>query len=304
MAADHPDSGPDVGEAAAKLEAELVTERVDSTSSHERRPGSGEAVDEGARIAAIEARLHEQSRRLEALGEGRERSLAELRRLRQELELVARERDELAEELKRVDGMQSETIAFDDPRAAGDAETGPDAEPPVRDAAETPGLPTIEELIALNAEETPPPAAPQAGQPLVGQMVSESDTGWHELLPADLIVAQGPGEAPQRRFAEAGRWQLVRTDVDPPEPFTLDEPLMTIGRSPSADIQIDAGYISRIHARLLQIDASFILEDAGSKNGIHINGERVERWPLRHGDVIQIGAVPFRFVDIDRESGT
>jgi hypothetical protein len=228
----------------------------------------------------------------------------ELRRVSQELRLVAGERDALLNELNRIDAMQTDTIALDDPAALEGVAPERDAPATARAARDTEpstdgqqALPSIDELIALNEGDGPweragPPAEADNDEP-------GGSTGWHELLPADMIVAQAPAESARRKFAEQSRWRLVRTDVEPAEEFALDEPLVTVGRSPSADIQVDTDYISRIHARLLRIDATILVEDAGSKNGVRINGERVERWPLKHGDVLQIGAVPFRFVDLD-----
>jgi hypothetical protein len=245
----------------------------------------------GARLARIEAALAGRLPMADAASD--DDAEDELRRVNQELRLVARERDALLGELNRIDGMQSDTIAFDEPgeqiERQADTMTGRNDNV----------LPSIDELIALNAGDGPWERAAAASEPEPGE--GAGGTGWHELLPADMIVAQTPSgsESVRRKFAEQSRWRLVRTDVEPQEEFALDEPLVTVGRSPSADIQIDTGYISRIHARLLRIDTTILLEDAGSKNGVKINGERVERWPLKHGDMLQIGAVPFRFVDLD-----
>ena len=47
--------------------------------------------------------------------------------------------------------------------------------------------------------------------------------------------------------------------------------------------------ISRHHARLLRTPEGITLEDLGSKNGTHVNGERITRpTQLQDGDVIQV----------------
>ncbi len=254
-----------------------------------------------ARIDRVEARLEEQNQRLSQLASESEESLQQVRRLGQELKLVSGERDTLRNELSRVESLQSETLAIEDSgsRADDDKDTLTGARKIDRPSSES-ELPSIADLIASGASNEPwRQLADETGQ--AESVVPASDTGWHELLPADMIVAGSPGESREQIFTGKARWRLVRTDVEPPQEFPLENPLMTIGRSDSADIQIDADFVSRIHARLLQIDASIILEDAGSKNGIRINGERVERWPLTNGDQVQIGRVPFRFVDIQAE---
>jgi len=39
----------------------------------------------------------------------------------------------------------------------------------------------------------------------------------------------------------------------------------------------------------------FVIYDEGSSNGTFVNNVRVERQPLRAGDVVQIGSTRFRF---------
>ena len=46
-----------------------------------------------------------------------------------------------------------------------------------------------------------------------------------------------------------------------------------IGREPDATIQIDARGVSRHHARILVSGGDATLEDLGSKNGTHVNGQ-------------------------------
>ena len=69
----------------------------------------------------------------------------------------------------------------------------------------------------------------------------------------------------------------------------------TIGRAADAYIHVEDSSISRQHARLLNSEQGFFLEDLGSANGIALNGELVTgRLPLKLGDKVHIGTVPFR----------
>ncbi len=62
-----------------------------------------------------------------------------------------------------------------------------------------------------------------------------------------------------------------------------------IGRSPDCAISIPVRWISRQHAILRRQGGQFVLEDAGSKNGVFLNGQRVIKpQPLNDGDVIQL----------------
>ncbi len=65
-----------------------------------------------------------------------------------------------------------------------------------------------------------------------------------------------------------------------------------VGRDLSCDIVIPDRQVSRIHARFTIGGDGIYLEDMGSKNGVHLNGELVvEPTLLQDGDVIQIALV-------------
>ncbi len=53
--------------------------------------------------------------------------------------------------------------------------------------------------------------------------------------------------------------------------------------------------VSALHARLRRSDGVWTIEDAGSKNGVRVDGERVERAALKDGSVLEIGSVLFLF---------
>lgn len=70
--------------------------------------------------------------------------------------------------------------------------------------------------------------------------------------------------------------------------FILDRPLV-IGREPSCDVVIADRQVSRFHARLSPLPEGVMLEDLGSKNGTHCNGDLLSGPViLRDGDTIQI----------------
>ena len=62
-----------------------------------------------------------------------------------------------------------------------------------------------------------------------------------------------------------------------------------IGRSTDCKVCIPVRWISRQHALLSRQGGQFMLEDAGSKNGVFVNGQRVIKPPpLVDGDAIQL----------------
>ena len=88
--------------------------------------------------------------------------------------------------------------------------------------------------------------------------------------------------------------------------FPLERALLTIGRKAQSDIQIDDITISSKHA-LIKVEKNAYMdniqdvyvEDLGSTNGTLVNGQRIKKHMLRHGDVILLGRHEFKFLDED-----
>jgi DNA-binding CsgD family transcriptional regulator len=85
---------------------------------------------------------------------------------------------------------------------------------------------------------------------------------------------------------------------------TLRPRTYTIGRSPEADIVLPDGSVSRVHARIDYQRGAFVIEDNGSRHGVHVDGARVERVALTAGSTVQIGTVALRFSLLDAEAST
>jgi FHA domain len=69
-----------------------------------------------------------------------------------------------------------------------------------------------------------------------------------------------------------------------------------LGRGEQADIQLDDGFASSRHARLVPQGDVMVLEDLGSTNGTYLNGEPLRGpQPLHAGDRIRIGDSEFTF---------
>jgi hypothetical protein len=82
--------------------------------------------------------------------------------------------------------------------------------------------------------------------------------------------------------------------------WTIDQ-TMVIGRDPTCEIVIPDRQVSRYHARLMPAPEGVILEDMGSKNGTHCNGQNIqEPVVLQDGDSIQVAVVQlFVFLSSD-----
>lgn len=130
-----------------------------------------------------------------------------------------------------------------------------------------------------NSAAKPQPTQP-APQPTPAASTPPTPSGGQAAQPAGqpdrlsrLVITSGP----KRGFEiELGR-----------------EPL-SIGRARDADVCIQDDYTSTRHARLLNWDGAWMLQDLDSTNGTFINGERVSQpVELRSGVSVRIGTTTF-----------
>ena len=78
--------------------------------------------------------------------------------------------------------------------------------------------------------------------------------------------------------------------------YPLDKERISVGRKSHNDIQLDDPTVSGDHAVFLVLQHVYV-EDRNSTNGVILNGRKVSRRQLNHGDVIHIGRHEFKFVD-------
>lgn len=71
--------------------------------------------------------------------------------------------------------------------------------------------------------------------------------------------------------------------------YPVDKDSISIGRRHGNDIQINDMTVSGRHALITALVGNTYVEDLGSTNGTLLNGKRVRKLLLKHGDVIQIG---------------
>ena len=64
---------------------------------------------------------------------------------------------------------------------------------------------------------------------------------------------------------------------------------LTIGREEGNPIQLNDERISRFHLKIQEDQHKIVLTDLQSTNGTKVNGESVQVWVLRPGDVISLG---------------
>lgn len=81
--------------------------------------------------------------------------------------------------------------------------------------------------------------------------------------------------------------------------LTLDRPSLSIGKKKGeVDLVLQDASVSRIHARITNVEGDIYLEDLNSTNGTYQNGQRMhpyEKKKLEEGDEIRFGKVVFIF---------
>ena len=108
------------------------------------------------------------------------------------------------------------------------------------------------------------------------------------------VVSAGPS-ASGAYFAPTGAPWALLVDAGPAELKGVRVPLdtvVTIGRSPEADITIADSFVSNRHARVTPSAGGPIVEDLDSTNGTVVNGARISApTTLRKGDALSLGDV-------------
>lgn len=129
------------------------------------------------------------------------------------------------------------------------------------------------------------------------------------VLPDTKVASSGPQQdfmpspAPAKteilhRPPPQMAWLVVRSGIRAGKEFRLGE-ITNIGRDAMHnDIAIDDPAVSGQHARIKLEDGKFVLYDLASTNGTTVNGEKVLRHVLNHGDQVVMGETQFTFMQI------
>jgi pSer/pThr/pTyr-binding forkhead associated (FHA) protein len=93
-----------------------------------------------------------------------------------------------------------------------------------------------------------------------------------------LVFVTGSRAGDQLRLPDAGVWLL--------------------GRGEDVQVHIDDAASSRHHAEIVADANGVVVRDAGSKNGVVINGRLMQSRRLRDGDELTVGATQIAYVDL------
>ncbi len=77
----------------------------------------------------------------------------------------------------------------------------------------------------------------------------------------------------------------------------LNKPVITIGRKMDNDVVIDNLAVSGHHARVVEENGTYFIEDTGSTNGTFLNETKVAKQRMQPGDQIRVGKHILAFED-------
>jgi ABC-type multidrug transport system ATPase subunit/pSer/pThr/pTyr-binding forkhead associated (FHA) protein len=124
----------------------------------------------------------------------------------------------------------------------------------------------------------------QPGAVTPGQQDIPSAFGQIAAMAQRQTIVSTSGTLQPPAAAQAGQPQLLaRLSFE-------TKPQLSVGRAQDNDLRLDGLQISNHHARFARQNGSVAIEDAGSTNGVYVNGERISgRRAVQLSDVIQIG---------------
>ncbi len=79
--------------------------------------------------------------------------------------------------------------------------------------------------------------------------------------------------------------------------YSIDKDSLSIGRKHGNDIQLNDLTVSGRHTLIATMGEHVYVDDLGSTNGTLLNGARVAKTLIKHGDVIQVGNYQFTYFD-------
>ncbi len=140
------------------------------------------------------------------------------------------------------------------------------------------------------------PAVPRRGIRVAAAILDRSEDGHgagNEIHRTEVFrPIRSPGAAPPLRL------RLVdgpRREQD----VLIRKPVTTVGRALDNDLVLEAGDVSRHHARLEYAGGELRLVDLGSTNGTRVNGRRVDGERVRPGDEVAFGTVRARVLPLE-----
>ena len=132
----------------------------------------------------------------------------------------------------------------------------------------------------------PPQMAPPAPAPV---SVSYAPGSTLNVNPQAANLPAAMPSAPPRPAGTAVLQVIDGADKGRTYQLTRAAPF-TIGRAPTCSATLNDPGVSGVHAQIAFEGAALVLQDAGSRNGVFVNNQKVQRQQLGPGDLIVIGS--------------
>jgi len=149
------------------------------------------------------------------------------------------------------------------------------------------GPPGEEDMLASVA---PAPAAPADGG-LLNALQQEA-----ERVEVDIPMPDSSPGTPAEGGHRASVTACILTALTGPrkgKSFSIMYQPMVIGRAKGCGVRLEDATVAEQHARLHRVSGDVVIECLASKQGIFLDGRRIERRQLRPGDRLRIGTTEF-----------
>ncbi len=164
--------------------------------------------------------------------------------------------------------------------------------------------PKVRFLLLEQEPKTPEiagdPRAPSTSGPAAQQASPQLEQTANFVVPP--LKATAGSAAPR-----GGNLRLILELLPTGETFNFAQPVVRIGRDPTADVALDPHQhllVSYSHSKIMILEGQAVLFDTESTNGTFVNGQRVSRADLKSGEVIGLGQDGPRLrVTIEQEDG-
>lgn len=140
---------------------------------------------------------------------------------------------------------------------------------------------------------------PNAGQPQ-GSQGNQSNQQFSGIL--DPHTGEIHPVPDLQNLDETDALLVVVSGPDAGAQILLDTDVVTVGRSPNADIFLDDVTVSRKHAEFVRTPSGFTLRDTGSLNGTYVGRQLIDSIELQNGADVQIGKFRMIFQQRPRTS--
>jgi len=134
-----------------------------------------------------------------------------------------------------------------------------------------------------------------ARQPRDGRVCGQCGAELGSAAAARLIITRTPAEISEVSVFGPTMLALGQNKSALMATFSLDRPVVVIGRDDDCDIVLQHFTVSRIHVKVTREEGEFRIEDLGSTNGTEVNTTHVDETALANGDVLGVGEFSLTF---------